>query len=234
MPPHPLSQVRSNARVIAGPGSQTFDHRAALAPFITKIVAEWSYIEANICTILTYLLKAEAGPVMAMMQAIRSSSIQFDLVEAAASNKLFDPALESFEAVLAIARRAASKRHKIAHHLWAYCDELQDAVILVEPSAYRDLFVKAATEENHTGSWLLYPAVTDCFVYREKEFQEILDEIETVSRSVTLFSNYLLLSQGSSIRDNTYRMLCSAPEIQTALSKIRANRPMKVAPPTPP
>ena len=107
MPPHPLSEVRSKARVIAGPGSQTFDRRPALTPYIAKIIAEWSYNEANSCTLLTYFLSAEAGPVMTMMQALRSSSAQFDMIEAAASNKLYDPELEAFEAVMSYENCAA-------------------------------------------------------------------------------------------------------------------------------
>ena len=217
MPPHPLSQVRSDAHVIAGPGSQTFDRRPALTPYIAKIIAEWWYNEANFCTLLTYFLSAEAGPVMAMMQALRSSSAQFDMIEAAASNKLYDPELEAFEAVMKIVRRAASKRNKIAHHLWAYCDELQDAVILVEPSAYHELFVKAATRSNPAGTWLLYPNVRNCLVYREKELQEVLAELEVVSKSITFLANYLMLPTGSSIRNNTYKMLCNAPEISDSL-----------------
>src|SRR5262245_10415661 len=118
MPPQPLSRVRPDAVVVAGPGPQTFDRRPAFAPYIAKIISQWSYNEANLCSILAYLLSAEAGPVIAMVQALRNSSAQLDLVKAASESKLYDPELEVAQAVIYLARKCATKRHLVAHHVW--------------------------------------------------------------------------------------------------------------------
>lgn len=104
---------------------------ASLARCLTllPIIARWADIEANVRTILSYVLRAEAAPVAAMLNAIVSASAQMDMIHAAGWAKLFDPELETFEAVIKIARAAARKRNAIAHHVWAYSDDLPEALV---------------------------------------------------------------------------------------------------------
>jgi hypothetical protein len=63
--------VRPKATVMASPDAVT--PRTKLAPFIAEIIARWADIEANVGTILTYILRAEPAPTAAMLYAIRSS-----------------------------------------------------------------------------------------------------------------------------------------------------------------
>jgi hypothetical protein len=116
MAPQPLSRVRPNALVNASP--EAIALRPKLAPLIAEIIARWADIEVNIGTILSYVLRTEAGPIAAMLHAIVSASAQMDMIHAAGSAKLFDPELEVFEAVIKIARAAAKKRNAVAHHIW--------------------------------------------------------------------------------------------------------------------
>ncbi|MHC2837927.1 hypothetical protein [Bradyrhizobium diazoefficiens] len=112
-----------------------------MAPFVAEIIVRWADIEANVGSILAFLLAAEAGPTIAMLQTVRSASAQMDMIVSAGKIKLIDPELEMFEAVVRLARSAARKRNNVAHHIWAFCDELPDALLLVEPVAYLDIFV---------------------------------------------------------------------------------------------
>jgi hypothetical protein len=235
MPPQPLSNVRSkpHSKVVVFTSPTAINVRPNLAPFIAEIIARWSDIEANICSILAYLLKIEAGPTLAMLQAVRSSSAQFDMIEAAAASKLHDPELEMFEAVIAIARKTATKRHHIAHHVWAHCDALPNALILVDPAAYLDIFVRLQkidprTDRIRPDDPVVQPNAKQCYVYRERDFTEIIEELKIVARCTTFLINYL--HPQHSARARIYTWLCNEPSIQTVLKKIRASRPKPKAP----
>jgi hypothetical protein len=226
MTPQPLSRVRSKAKVLASPDAMIL--RPKLAPLVAEIIARWADIEANVASILAFVLHAEAKPTMAMLQAIRSSSAQMDMLEAAGAAKLQDPELELFEAVLKLARGAAQKRNYIAHHVWAYCAELPEALLLIEPSAYLEIFV-AISQALKTPPLMIdndprfEPDKTRTLVYRESDFLEIIAEMKVVARCTTFIINYL--HEMHPARDQIYRLLFAEPLFVTALLAIRKNRP---------
>jgi hypothetical protein len=235
MSPQLLSRVRPKAIVMATPEAVAL--RPTLAPFIAEIIARWADIEANIGTILTYILRAEAAPSIAMLHAVRSSSAQMEMILAAGWVKLFDPELEMFEAVIQLARVASKKRNAIAHHVWAYARELPDALLLIEPEAYSDMFVELQRTfggEEPTAGW--FPLETDksrTLVYRNNDFLEIIAELKIVARSTTFLINYL--EPRHAARDYMYRKLCNEPLIDAALISIRKSRlpRPRPQPPTP-
>jgi hypothetical protein len=231
MPPQPLSRVRPNAIVMASPDAIVL--RPKLAPLIAEIIARWADIEANIGSILSYILRAEAAPTAAMLYAIRSSSAQIEMVLAAGSVKLFDPELEIFEAVIQTAKTVAKKRNHIAHHVWAYTTELPEALLLIEPEAYSDMFVELqeAFKLPSAGWTFLHPDRERTWVYRENDFLQIITDLKTVARCTTFLINYLQPKHIA--RDRMYSTLCSEPSIDAALLSIRKNRPPRPAPPQP-
>jgi hypothetical protein len=199
--------------------------RPKLAPLLAEIIARWADIEANTGTILSYILRAEAAPSAAMLYAVRSSSAQMDMILAAGWAKLFDPELEIFEAVIQIARAAARKRNAIAHHVWGYTPRLPEALLLLEPGAYSDMFVElqrafapAPTDDPISAQ----PDKDRTFVYREHDFYEIIAELKAVARCTTFLITYL--EPGHVARDRMYSTLCSEPLIDAALSSIRKSR----------
>jgi hypothetical protein len=223
MPPQPLSRVRPKATVLASPEAITL--RPKLAPLIAEIIARWADIEANTGSILSYMLSAEAAPTAAMFYAVRSSSAQMDMILAAGWAKLYDPELEIFEAVIQAARSAARKRNAIAHHVWGYTTDLPEALLLIEPEAYSDIFVAIQDV-------LKWPPgdrwdrgqidASRTWVYRENDFLEIIAELRTVARCTTFLINYLHRSHAA--RDQIYSWLCNEPLIHAALSAIRKSR----------
>lgn len=229
--PQPLSRVRPGASVAASP--EAIELRPTLSPFIAEIIARWAYIEANIGTILSYILRTEAAPVTAMLHAINSASAQIDMIRAAGSAKLYDPALEAFEAVMKIAGTAAKKRHPIAHHVWAYSVELPDALLLIEPEAYTDMFVQLQEmrKQPRTGWIILEADKTRTMVYRENDFRQIIEEFKSVSKCTTFLINYL--EPNHAARDQMYRWLCSEPLIDAALISLRTHRQPRLGPQPP-
>ena len=222
MPPQPLSRVRSQAAIMATPDAIAL--RPKLAALIAEIIARWADIEANTGTILSYVLRAEAAPVTAMLHAVVSSSAQMDMIEAAGRAKLFDPELEIYEAVIKIARAAAKKRNAIAHHVWGYTDELPEALLLIEPEAYGEIFVELQQVLKSPTPGLRVPQINSAqtMVYRENDFIQIVEEFKTVSKCTTFLINYL--EPRHSARDQMYRHLCSEPLIDAALKTLRKDR----------
>jgi hypothetical protein len=233
MPPQPLSRVRPKALVSASP--EAIALRPKLAPLIAEIIARWADIEANIGTVLSYILRAEAAPTAAMLYAVRSSSAQMDMILAAGWAKLFDPQLEIFEAVIQTARIVAKKRNAIAHHVWGYAAELPEALLLIEPEAYSDMFVELQKvfESPDTGWTLLQTDNERTLVYREGDFNEVITELKTVARCTTFLINYL--EPKHTARDLMYSMLCNEPLIDAAVLSIRKSRQPRPRPqqPTP-
>ncbi len=225
MPPQPLSRVRPLAKVFASP--EAIQRRPRLAPYIAEVIARWADIEANVGSILAFLLAAEAGPTIAMLQAVRSASAQMDMIEAAGKIKLIDPELEMFEAVVRLARSSARKRNNVAHHIWAYCDEMPEALLLIEPVAYLDIFV-AVSEANRNPKFetlnqsRFEPDNSRILVYRESDFTEIIEELKSIARRTTFLINYLHLENPG--RDRMYSLLWNEPLIPSAVKAIRKNR----------
>jgi hypothetical protein len=204
--------------------------RPKLAPLIAEIIARWADIEANIGTILSYILQAEAAPTAAMLYAVRSSSAQLDMILAAGWAKLFDPQLEIFEAVIQAARSVGKKRNIIAHHVWGYTVELPEALLLIEPEAYSDVFVELQNAfKSPDAGWTILQADNErTLVYRENDFHEIITELKTVARCTSFLINYLQPKHIA--RDRMYSMLCSEPLIDAALISIRKSRQPRPAP----
>jgi hypothetical protein len=226
MPPQPLSRVRPSAKVFASP--ESIQRRPRLAPFIAEVIARWADIEANVGSILAFLLAAEAGPTIAMLQAVRSASAQMDMIEAAGKIKLTDPELEMFEAVVRLARSAARKRNNVAHHIWAYCNEIPEGLLLIEPAAYLDIFVAVSKanrnpEVAQLNESRVEPDSSRILVYREPDFTEIIDELKSMARCTTFLINYLHLENPS--RNRMYSLLWNEPLIPSAVKAVRKNRP---------
>ena len=180
MPPQPLSRVCPRATIFVTPKAIAL--RPKLSPLIAEIIARWAGIEAATVAVLSHLMGAEARPVAAMLNAITSASAQMDMIEAAAWAKLFDPDLEAFEALIKIARAAAKKRNAIAHHLWGHCEDLPDALLLIEPEAWTDISVKfqeALYSTARSQTITFQPDPEQVSVYRENDFLQIIEELKT-------------------------------------------------------
>lgn len=229
--PQPLSRVRPKAPILASPEALAL--RPNLTPYIAEIIARWAYVEANLRTILTYILRSEAAPVIAMLHAATSAVLQINMIHAAGSAKLNDPELEMFEAVLKIAKASASKRNAIAHHVWGYTSHLPDALLLIDPLAYSDIFVELQkARDDQSQGWVIFEAdAARTMVYRETDFLQIIEDLKTVEKCTTFLINYL--EPANIARDQMYRWLTDEPLIDVALKTIRKSRAPHVKPQQP-
>jgi hypothetical protein len=229
--PQPLSKVHPTAKSLVTPDA--IASRPKLSPLLAEIIARWADIEANLRTILSYVLRAEAAPIAAMLHLINSAHTQMEMILAAGRAKLIDPELETFEAVMKIAGAALKKRNPLVHHLWAYSNELSDALLLVTPEAYSDVFVRLqkARESQPTESIALEADRDRTMVYRESDFRQFIEELKTVARCTTFLINYLEPQHVA--RDQMYRLLSSEPLMAAALTSIRKSRQSRPMPQQP-
>jgi hypothetical protein len=182
----------------------------------------WSLVEAGIGTMLSFIMEAEFAATAAMLGSLRSSSAQIDAVAAAGKAKLKGRDLELFEAVIMITRSAAKKRNMVAHHIWAYSSDLPDALLLVDPRAYANIYVDLHTSiaTKTLRPTKMHPPAENVLVYREKDFSEIIDELHAVIRCVVFASFHLDRKASGDFYDD----LCAVPLLAQALDQVRRNR----------
>jgi hypothetical protein len=228
MPPQPLSRVRRKAPIFIG--AACLFHRSALAPYVSQVIGYWAEVEGNAASLLTTILRTEGAPTAAMLACLRASSLQFDMLLAAASVKLTGLELEVVKTLVQMARTVGKKRHFIAHHIWGKCDELPDALLLVPPDLYVDFFVRlniwTETKEISKKPSLDFDRAK-IFVYREADFIEIIKDLESTSVCLGQFSMFLSsfkkegpLKEG----DLLYMTLDNAPFFRATLLAMRKKR----------
>jgi hypothetical protein len=133
MPPQPLSSVKKSARIISDPG--VLRSRPELAVLIGDVISLWSHIEADLSVVLIRMLGGGVRSGSAMYQAVQSFRVQMTVIDAVAKIEVEHEYLPIFEAVLTLVRRAARKRDKLAHWLWAISPDINDALLLLDPNA---------------------------------------------------------------------------------------------------
>jgi hypothetical protein len=221
MPPQPLRSVRRNATAVGDPAA--LRRYPALAADLGEIIALWSRIESTLGIALAMMLKAGVRVSVAMYGAILSSQAQMDALEAAARVTLGPEDFRLFGAVLTLVKRAGSKRHKLAHWLWGYSPEITDALLLIDPDAVLEFsaghseFLKAI-EEGDFAAQRLRLDLSRVFVYRKRDFDEILDEMHNVDKTTRTFA---VLANDPSAAAQQRTQLLAEPQIQEALRRSR-------------
>jgi hypothetical protein len=168
------------------------------------------------------MLKGGVRASMAMYGAIRSSQTQMAALEAAARTTLQQDDFRLFSAVMTLVKRAGLKRHKVAHWVWGHSHEIPDALVLINPDAILDFDTtqKEYLTAIHGGEFGASTAILDLsqgFVYREKDFTEIIGELRDVA---VITSRFAVLANDFSQGDELRRQIEASPQIQEELQKM--------------
>lgn len=228
MPPQPLSSMRRDAMVNIDPISLRI--YPDLARKIADVIATWSQIECNLGVILARMLGAGVRSSMAMYLALNSSSAQTAALEAAAKISLSPERLELFSALCVLVKRASGHRNRMAHNLWGTSNELPDALVLLSPDAVLALHTNNAEymanwrEGKHVVDPSTLPRLdlSECFVYRENDFREIILELTDLWSHTSTFAYLLVIDEPPN--GTQYRLLTGAPRIREELEKARTLR----------
>jgi len=193
-------------------------------------MATWADIEYQFGGMLITMLGANAAPAAAMFSALTSSVAQLAALEAAAASVLGAASreYELFGVVMREATRAATHRHRFAHWCWAFCDELSDALLFVNPEALMEHDMnRGGVEAPFDGHGLLGDLDRSrVLVYRERDLMEAIEELDEASYCVSHLRFMIALKSRapSEMLAQRYLSLITRPGVAQALIRLRARR----------
>jgi hypothetical protein len=142
MAPQPLSLVRTNPTIrILDSGREPNAKLSGMAMGVIRIA---SLIDLKWSEILVDILHADPKTGMAMYQALISADAKRAALLAAASARMSEQDSLLFRACVASTYTVREVRNKFAHHIWAVCDDIPDALLLASPDALTVARISAA------------------------------------------------------------------------------------------
>ncbi len=168
--PQLLSKIRSDATVTLWP--PTTNH--VLATLAAHIVALSAQVDHEVSLLWIRILGTSERSALAMAEMFDSQRQQVRLLRAASKAKLGanTEAYRVFNALLKSTETAQSDRQKLAHGLWGYSPDLQDALLVANPKLVRSQVAEQAKLLEKREHMLAYVLQTDPTIV-EQETQAI-------------------------------------------------------------
>jgi len=179
-----------------------------------------------------------------MFAELSSSTAQMAAVRGVAREQFKDRQREAdvFEAIMVAVAAGWKRRNPLAHHLWAYSEDLDDALLLIDPrdDVRLDIERDEATREA-VAKWMKqkrstrpeWPEVETkplpldrVMVYRENDFEEMIRDFNSLAEIISDFS----LFAGIDYRElapslgELYDQLEAQPLIAPSLHRLRERR----------
>lgn len=205
---------------------------------VATVIAGWAMTETQLGQAFATMIGTKQPVTLSMYSAVKSFEVQQELLRTAACEVLPKRYAMLFHAGLMALNQASHERHRFAHWVWGRsADPDLHALFLVEPKHFWQL--EAARRKYFTdkrrkvtiersGSVEFHfnqPRIEreHIFVYRLKDLQDAGDRIERAFRIAASLRGFV----GADIprRRAIYRTLCSWPDIQSALKKVKKNWP---------
>ncbi|RWM26887.1 hypothetical protein [Mesorhizobium sp.] len=167
------------------------------------------------------LARADMQAMMAMHSAVISSDARRAMVKSVAALKMEKDHHRLFLAIDKVTKPCRGLRNNFAHHIWGACDELPDAMLLIDPTAIIDFRVWLATSSRADSR----PNHHDrMFVYFENDLKEA---VKTMEEGLALVSTFVMLGhERGEVRAETQKLLESQPQVAQALQSLsRKNGP---------
>lgn len=178
--------------------------RPDLAVYIARIATGWSRVEQGLGNLVVQFLGAHAHTGIKMYEALSGSASKLAVLRAVARDRLSRDQLDQLEEVLRSVKSVGRKRSKVVHGLWEISDQLPRALVWCDSAdaalsnsefwagwLSRDLDERFQWAANlHAGHGPRY------FVYEERDFQEIVDEIQSLlARLLILLHDAMKLNE---------------------------------------
>lgn len=255
MPPQPLSKVKRDAAVIISPlGLRLYPCLGALA---AEAIGTWSTVDAELAKLLGAMLDTAWRPANAMFAELSSSTAQTAAIRGVAKEqfKRRPREAEVFEAIMLAVASGWKRRNPLAHHLWAYSDDLEDALLLIDPRD--DVRLEIARDEANRAAIRAWrsvrkrkrppapefkeprPPLDRVMVYREADFLELARDFSELADTIGEFGMFATPAFAE-MRDHPsfaglYDHLEARPLIAPTLRRLRERqRNGPKAPPRPP
>lgn len=228
--PQPLSRVCKTDTLVIDPGA--INRRPDFAFPILRVIAFWAHIDGNLANILARMLKTDIRAGTAMYEALNGGEAKRAALFAAADHALPQWANLLLRAVVTASKASRNQRNDFAHHVWATCDELPDAIMLLSPSVVTRWATSRRQPYEMDGRSVIKPESLDhsrIMVYRQADFDS------AVKASADADLNHIFLYDViSSLPDLGYgagrRLLLSQPQIQQAVAKMTTESGLPVPP----
>lgn len=225
--PQPLSSLLSKD----DPWSITINpHELAKHPQrtvqVAEVIARASSIEHGLAMILVHVLHASPEPAFAMFSEVMDAGNRRAMIVAAAKAALSADDSESLEAIMSVVRTQIDHRNKFAHWLWGACEQVPDALLLVDPryllgharrlqQVRRDI---AATKEEFEEIINAMNFDFDrIYVYREADFKSILHDFRETEGIVNAFASII----DPTVTELDERLAVLTPRRETIVEKAR-------------
>ncbi|TIW28763.1 MAG: hypothetical protein E5V63_03890 [Mesorhizobium sp.] len=211
---------KANYRV----GVTALKERPKLAAMIAEVIALGSSIDHQWTMIMSSLSNADPQAIMAMHSTVSNSTVQRQMLLAVAAIKMKPELLNLFKAIDTVLTPCRRLRNEFAHHLWGDSEELQDALLLIDPTVWVDFDVYLKTPDAAAQSPNAHEKI---FVYREKDLGEA---VQTMKHGLGLVATFRMLSRWpETLRDIKQKQLESDPLVAKALQslcrKLRGSSP---------
>lgn len=230
MAPQPLSIVKPDANVIIAPDALRM--HAWLGMLAAEAIGTWSTVDAQLTKLLGTMLGAAWRPANAMFAELSSSTAQTAAIKGVAREHFKDRPREAevFTAIMTAVASGWKRRNPLAHHLWGYSDDLDDALLLLDPrdDARFAIELSEAISANQK-RWRntrkdFRPREPDnrvdvflprdqVMVYRENDFEELIRDFSEIADTISHFSIFVGPAMGKMLR---------YPEVSALLDELEA------------
>ena len=168
LPPQPLSRVIRGDTLIRI--DRVFQQRADLQGYVAEVIRLGALIDHTWSLVLIGLLKADRRTGVAMYQALTSAEAKRAALGAAATSRLQADDVTLFKACLRAGEGVRRVRNNFAHRIWAYTQDVPDALLLCDPEDLTRVSASAADVSDllqATMDRVDFAKVQDCFTIAE-------------------------------------------------------------------
>jgi hypothetical protein len=224
------------------------EQRPALAMKIVNVLSAWSHLETRVGWVFSRMLGAEEEKGIAIYNALSNLGAHtveqvFDAVAAKALNQ---EQRDFAQAIRGMTKSVRDRRNPIAHGVWGISTDMPDALLLRSPReslrATGNLLRRLEADFNSSkplasmSKELAGDEIGEIFVYREKDFVALIDDIETINQAwrdldAYVYGPSLLYAFDEKRVEQARRRLFGSGEVLARVNKIREGRK---EPPLPP
>lgn len=187
-----------------------------------RIVANAAALDAYLSGLLVSFMGSKAKPTFAMFEAIHQTA-KTQALRAAAKTMLTQDDHDMFLALLALAKSADKHRNRFAHWLWAYSEDIDDGLLLIDPAANFEVLV-SANANLEEGRRIVTNSLVELdrkrvLVYSLADLSAVVTDYTTLRDWFIAFNQHI---HPHLERDEwLYRSMLAAPAFREALARVR-------------
>ncbi len=203
-------------------GPDAIGQRPEIETLIGYALTTWPHVEAEMALFLGESIGTENAATLAVFQALRRSSSQREAISAATNVLLDDQGKELVSAILTVHKAIEADRNALAHGHFGASSAVNDGILWVDTNEYIKMRLFFAL--NPTPHWdepLKREYLSNVWVYKAKDVEKILSNIQELGSIWFNGIDYLSLEPGSALRAEKYQLLSNRPHIAEALKHIR-------------